>query len=91
MIRNQLKRQSFFNAWQREIARAKGNAPAKPGPGWLQGEAAHRDLCTALFKDQGGNWIVCGMNIKGDPYYCDQCLSLLNKVNPIEQGAQHEG
>jgi len=28
---------------------------------------------------------VCGMKIKGNPYYCDQCVNLLNKIEPIEQ------
>lgn len=86
MIRNTQKKDDFRAAWKREQYRlkdiiAKGTkVPEKPGLGWLQGEAAHYDLCTALFKDDAGNPVVCGNPVGGNLYYCPQCVELLGKL-----------
>ena len=86
IVRNLQKRDHFRSAWTREkgylvekIARGT-KAPEKPGQGWLQGEAAHKDLCIALFKDVADNPVVCGNSTSSDNYYCDSCQELLHKI-----------
>ena len=76
------KQETFQNQWNRYKQSGEKTA-SKPGPGWLQGEAGHRDLCTALFKDMGGNYVVCGnpVGVSSDPYMCQGCVDLLGKID----------
>lgn len=82
MTLNKNKEEFFQNGWQYYIQTInKNKLPERPGPGWLQVTAARYDLCTAIFHDENKSPVVCGMPIKGDPYFCPNCLELIGKMS----------
>ena len=99
MILNKQRRESFQSAWVRtaNYISAKHSSdkhykvPTYPGAGWLQAEAAERNLCIGMFKDIESRPVVCGRPVIDDPYYCPQCLELLKKLDePIGKSVEHE-
>ena len=82
----------FSDEWRNEMERlsqkyrldSKKKLPDRPGPGWLQGVAAHNNLCIRLTKKNDGDYRICGRPASSDPYLCNNCVQVLENMKEVK-------